>query len=71
MSFYRSRMGMAWIAPLVQLVGGATQSKPLDTRNPYAELERGNTALTAALAIGGLVLIGGAAYYVLRPRRRR
>lgn len=76
MSFYSARsmgsarMGFAPLLALMPVVAGALRSNPLDTRNPYAAPS--NTALTVAIAVGGLALVGGAFYYaILRPRSKR
>jgi len=72
MSFYAPRRQYGFL-PLITaampLLQGAFTSQPVDTSNPYAAQERGNPTLTIALAVGGLALVGGAFYFVLRGRR--
>ncbi len=64
MSFYKRSnpsMGFVWLAPVVQLVGGALQTQPLNS-NIYAA-PRANPFLVAAGVIGGLGLVGGIIYF--------
>lgn len=66
MSFYKRRqppaMGFAWIAPIVQLVGGALQSHPADPN--YVPPDQSNGLAVAAASLGGLALVGGILYFV-------
>ncbi len=63
-SFYRRQrpaMGFVWLAPVVQLVGGALQSHPVGDKN---YIQGPNPAVVAAAALGGLAVIGGLFYLV-------
>jgi len=67
MSFYRRQhrpsMGFAWIAPVVQLVGGALQSHPAGGQ--YIQPVQPTSSLAvAAGAIGGLAVAGGLLYLI-------
>lgn len=65
MSFYKRQpaMGFAWLAPVVQLVGGALQSQPV--QGQYIEPTQQTSPLAiAAGAIGGLAVVGGLLYLV-------
>jgi len=75
MSFYapRRHMGQFGIIPLLMAVApvvqGMMQSHPLDLRDPYAQLElqqQSNPLVTVALAAGGLALIGGVFFILVK-----
>lgn len=65
-AFYRRpqpQMGFVWLAPLVQIVGGALQSHPAGGQ--YVQpLEPTSNLAIAAGAIGGLAVVGGLLYLV-------
>lgn len=75
MSFYapRRHMGQFGILPLIMaalpVVQGMMQSHPLDLHDPYAQLEQSqqsNPLVTVALAVGGLGLVGGVFYLLVK-----
>ena len=72
MSFYSRRppaMGFVWLAPVVQLVGGALQSHPVGgtyIKPPPAQ----NSAVTVVATIGGLAVVGGLFYLVWTDTKR-
>ncbi len=67
MSFYRRRpppsMGFAWLAPVVQLVGGALSSQPVN--NEFVP-ERQNPLVPIAIGAVGLGIVGGLVYFLVR-----
>ncbi len=69
MSFYGYRapaqrhMGIAWLAPVVQFVGGALQSRPVDS---HLDVPQHDSTGTILLAVGGLALLGTLGYLVVR-----
>lgn len=67
MSFYKPRrqpqMGIAWLAPVVDIVGGALKSNPMQDQQ-FIPQERTNPLAVAAGALGGLALVGGLVYFI-------
>ncbi len=65
MSFYRRRpqpsMGFVWLAPVVQLLGGALQSQPVSGELPQSQ---SNPLVPLAIGAAGLGLVGGLLYFV-------
>lgn len=65
MSFYKPRrqpqMGFVWLAPLIQLVGGAVSSQPIGGKS-YIETIPVNPLAVAAAAVGGVAVVGGVLY---------
>lgn len=65
MSFYRRRpqMGFVWLAPVVELVGGALKSQPIN-----AELVQEKPSLLVPILAGtvGLGIVGGLVYFLVR-----
>ena len=64
MSFYRRQrpqMGFVWLAPVLQLVGGAMQSHPVGAGS--IPQEQSNPIVPIALAVGGVALVGGILYF--------
>ncbi len=67
MSFYsrrhRPQMGFVWLAPVVQLIGGALQSHPVDMAPPPPAPSLVGGIL---LGLGAVVVLGGLAYAVVK-----
>jgi hypothetical protein len=71
MSFYNrnSGMGFVWLAPVVELVGGAMKSQPISGQfiEPTAPT---SPLVIAAGALGGLLIVGGLIYLAM-PKKGR
>ncbi len=67
MSFYSRRprpsMGFVWLAPLVSIVGGALQSRPVEGELPP---EQSNPLVPIAIGAVGLGIVGGLVYFLVR-----
>ncbi len=67
MSFYRRRpqpsMGFVWLAPVVQLLGGALASQPMQSE--FVQ-ERPNPIVPIAIGAVGLGIVGGLVYFLVR-----
>ena len=74
MSFYNrsnASMGFVWLAPVVQLVGDAMKTKQFA---PIQEEAPPSPVVPILLGLGGVALLGGLAYALLKspsPRSRR
>ncbi len=67
MSFYKprqtqGRMGLVWLAPVIDMLSGALKSNPVESQ--YIVQEKTNPLAVAAGAVGGLALVGGLLYFV-------
>lgn len=71
MSFHRRHqspsLGFAWLTPVVQLVGGALQSHPVEGQY-IAPQQPTNSLLVVAGVLGGVAIAGGILYLVWRAR---
>lgn len=60
----QQRMGMAWLAPVVQFVGGALQSHPVNGSSIQAPQHSPLPGIL--LAIGGIGVLGTLGYLLVK-----
>jgi len=66
MSFYKrgpASMGFVWLAPLIQVVGGALKSEPVHSE--FVE-EKTNPLVPIAIGAVGLGIVGGLVYFLVK-----